>query len=210
MKKYFVFLTIMFGVFFFSCEKEEPVSAYGECSEYLLFKFNGDYTIDETTGNLRMMISKQTMLEGNFHVTKGRLKVEYEEVKISGSYAYGMYLEGDGTDYNYKMNLENGQWVVRSGGSGVNWWSGRTQKTFDFLPINDMRTFEFVIEDDPSAAGKLRMFMYLNDMELDAVMKGKDNPFNGEFKGMLFKIASGAPVEGDYIIIKSITYSPVE
>lgn len=43
MKKYFVFLTIMFGVFFFSCEKEEPVSAYGECSEYLLFKFNGDY-----------------------------------------------------------------------------------------------------------------------------------------------------------------------
>lgn len=174
------------------------------------FKFNGDYTIDETTGNLKMMISKQTMLEGNFHVTKGRLKVEYEEVKISGSYAYGMYLEGDGTDYNYKMNLENGQWVVRSGGTGVNWWSGRTQKTFDFLPINDMRTFEFVIEDDPSATGKLRMFMYLNDMELDAVMKGKDNPFNGEFKGMLFKIASGAPVEGDYIIIKSITYSPVE
>ena len=74
---------------------------------------------------------------------------EYEEVKISGSYAYGMYLEGDGTDYNYKMNLENGQWVVRSGGTGVNWWSGRTQKTFDFLPINDMRTFEFVIEDYP-------------------------------------------------------------
>lgn len=174
------------------------------------FKFNGDYTIDETTGNLRMMISKQTMLEGNFHVTKGRLKVEYEEVKISGSYAYGMYLEGDGTNYNYKMNIEDGQWVVRSGGTGVNWWSSRTQKTFDFLPINDMRTFEFVIEDDPSAAGKLRMFMYLNDMELDAVMKGKDNPFNGEFKGMLFKIASGAPVEGDYIIIKSITYSPVE
>lgn len=174
------------------------------------FKFNGDYTIDETTGNLRMMISQQTMLEGNFHVTKGRLKVEYEEVKISGSYAYGMYLEGDGTDYNYKMNIEGGQWVVRSGGTGVNWWSGRTQKTFDFLTINDMRTFEFVIEDDPSAAGKLRMFMYLNDMELDAVMKGKDNPFNGEFKGMLFKIASGAPVEGDYIIIKSITYSPVE
>ena len=175
------------------------------------FKFYGDYTIDETTGNLKMMISKQTMLEGNFHVTKGRLKVEYEEVKISGSYAYGMYLEGDGTNYNYKMNIESDQWLVRSGGEGVNWWTQRTQKTFEFLPINNMRTFEFVIEDDPSDAGKLRMFMYLNDVVLDDVMKGKDNPFNGEFKGMLFRIASGGePVEGDYIIIKSITYSPVD
>lgn len=26
-----------------SCEKEEPASSYRECSEYLLFKFNGDY-----------------------------------------------------------------------------------------------------------------------------------------------------------------------
>ena len=42
MKRYFAFV-IMFGTFFFSCEKEEPVSSYGECSEYLLFKFNGDY-----------------------------------------------------------------------------------------------------------------------------------------------------------------------
>ena len=174
------------------------------------FKLSGDYTIDETTGNLKMMISKQIMVEGDFHVTKGRLKIEYEEVNISGSYAYGMYLEGDGTDYNYKVNLENGQWFVRSGGTGIGWWSKRTQKTFDFLPVNDMRTFEFVIEEDPENAGKLRMFMYLNDMELDAVMKGKDDPFDGEFKGMLFKIASGTPVEGDYIIIKSITYSPAE
>ena len=173
------------------------------------FKFNGDYTIDETTGNLRMMISKQTMLEGKFHVTKGRLKIEYEEVNISGKDKYGMYLEGDGTNYNYKMNIEVEEWTVRSG--GLNWWTQRTQKTFEFLAVNDMRTFEFVIEDDPANVGKLRMFMYLNGMELDAVMKGKDNPYDGEFKGMLFKIAAEqTPTEGDYVIIKSITYSPVE
>ena len=174
------------------------------------FELYGNYTVDETTGNVKMMISKQTMVEGTFHVTKGRLKIEYEEVMISDSYMYGMYLEGDGTDYNYKMNIEGGQWLVRSGGSGVNWWTSRTQKTFDFLPVNDMRTFEFVIEDDPDTSGKLRMSIYLNDMVLDSATKGKDNPFNGEFKGLLFKIASGQPVEGDYVIIKSITYTPAE
>lgn len=178
-----------------------------------LFKFNGDYTIDQTTGYVKTMISKSTMVEADFHVTKGRLKVEFEEVRISGAYKYGLYLEGDGTNYNYKMNLEDNKWYVRSGGTGVNWWSERDniQKTFDFLPVNDMRTFEFVIEDDSANVGKLRMFMYLNGMELDAVMKGKDNPYDGEFKGMIFKIAAEqTPTEGDYVIIKSITYSPVE
>lgn len=170
------------------------------------FTLNGDYTVDEATGNLKMMLSQQIMVQSNFNVAKGRLSIEYEDVNISSACNYGMLLEGSS---NYKMILESGGWTVYSGGGG-GWWSAKGVYPYDTVKMNEMKKVDFVIEDDPDNAGQLRLRLYLNDVLLDSHRTNKTNIFTS-VAGLSFRIsAGGAPASGDYCIFKSITYYPAE
>ena len=169
------------------------------------FTLNGNYIVDETTGNLKMMLSQQIMVQSKFKVAKGRLSIEYEDVNISAC-NYGMLLDGSS---NYKMILESGGWTVYSGGGG-GWWSAKGVYPYDTVKMNEMRKVDFVIEDDPDNAGQLRLRIYLNDVLLDSHRTNKTNIFTSVEGLPLLISAGGAPAAGDYCVFKSITYYPAE
>lgn len=171
------------------------------------FTLSGSYTVDESTGYVKMMLSQQIMVVSKFSVSKGTLTIEYDEVKMSSYCNYGMLLDGSS---NYKLILEATGWTVYSGGGG-GWWSAKESYPYNsYIQATEMRKVQFVIEDDPDNAGKLRLRIYLNDELLDLNRTGKDNIF-ASGAGLPLKIsAGGAPTSGDYCVFKSITYVPAE
>ena len=77
------------------------------------------------------------------------------------------------------------------------------------MPLADFRKVEFVVEDDPNAAGKLAISIYVNGT-LYGTQAGR-NAFAANDNGCRMTIEStGTPGADDYCLVKSIVYEPAE
>jgi len=80
------------------------------------------------------------------------------------------------------------------------------KKAYTFDEVNAFRKLEFVVEDDPDAAGKLKVSLYING-SLYGSHSGRTNVFENGEEGLVFIFEAGlAPAPEDYCTFKSITY----
>lgn len=166
------------------------------------------YVEDEATGNVRVEFSKGEMFRTSFLTKKGRTVIELEKMQMSAIYNLGFNFTSS-SNANYKLHLEgsNTWWFRCAGGFS---WVAPIKKPYTFDDVNALRKLEFVVEDDPAAAGKLSISIYLNGT-LYGTQTGRTDVFAAGDPGCPFIFEAGAaPAEGDHCVFKSITYIPAE
>lgn len=198
----------------------EPVAGYEGVNVSVLqpIVFNiqvANSEVDESTGNVKLPLANGKLATSYFKFAKGRLIVEFEEINASESAQFGFnfygeaslnanfsfYLDPDGTTYNY---------MFRIGGSFA--WNDTIKKSpSNYLPWSDIKKIEFICQDDPLNAGKLDVSILINGELYGNHPKRTDVFANGGDPKIYFHLqCKGTPNEGDYCIVKSITYIPVE
>lgn len=164
---------------------------------------------DESTGNVQVNFAKGEMFRTNYTILKGRTTIEIESMQMSAIYNLGFNFTSVSSNGNYKFHMEgsNTYWYRCAGTFG---WVAPIKKTYTFDDVNAFRKLDFVVEDDPDNAGKLRISIYIND-ELYGTQTGRTDIFATGDAGCTFIFEAGAePAEGDHCIFKSITYIPFE
>lgn len=198
----------------------EPVAGYEGVNVSVLqpIVFNikvANPVVDESTGNVKLPLVKDKLATSYFKFAKGRLIVEFEEINASESAQFGFnfwgeasgnanfsfYLDPDGTTYNY---------MFRIGGS-LGWNNTIKKSPSDCLPWSEIKKIEFICQDDPINAGYLDVSILINGESYGNHSKRTDVFANGGDPKIYFHLqCKGTPNEGDYCIVKSITYIPVE
>lgn len=198
----------------------EPVAGYEGVNVSVLqpIVFNikvANPVVDESTGNVKLPLVKDKLATSYFKFAKGRLIVEFEEINASESAQFGFnfwgeasgnanfsfYLDPDGTTYNY---------MFRIGGS-LGWNNTIKESPSDCLPWSEIKKIEFICQDDPINAGYLDVSILINGESYGNHSKRTDVFANGGDPKIYFHLqCKGTPNEGDYCIVKSITYIPVE
>lgn len=165
--------------------------------------------VDESTGNVKVEFSKGEIFRSGFVVNKGRTVVELADMHVTALKKFGFcFISSGPLGSNYKFHAEaDGNYRFRCGGGFA--WSAALAKPFTLDEINALRRLEFVVEDDPSQAGKLSISVYLNG-ELCATHAGRDDAFENGEPGcrFIFEADSSEPVPGDYCVFRRIEYIP--
>lgn len=189
---------------------EEPETPDGpEAPAHALnvtFSETASYLVNHSTGSVKVNFTQGEMLRTNFLTQQGRFAIEFEEIKMSAICNLGFVFLGSTTDANYKFHIEgsNTYWFRCAGAFG---WIAPIKKAYTFDQVNAIRKLEFVVKDSPSGAGLLDISIYING-ELYGTQAGRKDVFTNGEEGCVFILEAGVqPAEGDYCIIKSITYS---
>ena len=186
-------------------EPEEPAVHEVEPAAFdVVFAEGVSYTKDPVTGYVKVDLSVGEMFRTAYPITKGRTVIELADMKMSAICNLGFSFIAD-SQANYKLHMEgsNTYWFRCAGGFG---WVAPIKKTYTFDEVNAIRKLEFVVEDDPDAAGKLKISIYINDA-LYGSQTGRTDVFAAGDPGCYFIFEAGlAPAEGDYCTFKSINY----
>lgn len=170
----------------------------------VMFAEGVSYTKDPVTGYVKVDLSAGEMFRTAYPVTKGRTVIEIADMKMSAICNLGFSFIA-ASQANYKLHIEgnNTYWFRCAGGFG---WVAPIKKTYTLEEANAIRKLEFVVEDDPDAAGKLKISIYINDA-LYGSQTGRTDVFAAGDPGCYFIFEAGtAPAEGDYCTFKSINY----
>lgn len=177
-----------------------------------LFSLNvSGYEVDEETGNVKVMMTQGEMIRSSFKTYKGRTTIEFADMHMTAIYNWGVNFtstDASAGSANYKLHAESGNtyWFRCAGGFS---WVAPIKKTFTFDELNAIRKLDFVVEDDSENVGKVKISIFIND-ELYGTQKGRTDIYaNGAGTPILIE-AGKAPADGDYMVIKSITYTPNE
>lgn len=186
-------------------EPEEPAVPEVKPAAFdVVFAEGVSYTKDPVTGYVKVDLSAGEMFRTAYPVTKGRTVIELADMKMSAICNLGFSFIA-ASQANYKLHLEgnNTYWFRCAGGFG---WVAPIKKTYTLEEVNAIRKLEFVVEDDPDAAGKLKISIYINDT-LYGSQTGRTDVFAAGDPGCFFIFEAGtAPAEGDYCTFKSINY----
>ena len=186
-------------------EPEEPAVPEVKPAAFdVVFAEGVSYTKDPVTGYVKVDLSAGEMFRTAYPVTKGRTVIEIADMKMSAICNLGFSFIA-ASQANYKLHLEgnNTYWFRCAGGFG---WVAPIKKTYTLEEVNAIRKLEFVVEDDPDAAGKLKISIYINDA-LYGSQTGRTDVFAAGDPGCYFIFEAGtAPAEGDYCTFKSINY----
>ena len=186
-------------------EPEEPAVPEVEPAAFdVVFAEGVSYTKDPVTGYVKVDLSVGEMFRTAYPITKGRTVIELADMKMSAICNLGFSFIA-ASQANYKLHLEgnNTYWFRCAGGFG---WVAPIKKTYTLEEVNAIRKLEFVVEDDPDAAGKLKISIYINDA-LYGSQTGRTDVFAAGDPGCFFIFEAGlAPAEGDYCTFKSINY----
>ena len=186
-------------------EPEEPAVPEVEPAAFdVVFAEGVSYTKDPVTGYVKVDLSAGEMFRTAYPVTKGRTVIEIADMKMSAICNLGFSFIA-ASQANYKLHLEgnNTYWFRCAGGFG---WVAPIKKTYTLEEVNAIRKLEFVVKDDPDAAGKLKISIYINDA-LYGSQTGRTDVFAAGDPGCFFIFEAGtAPAEGDYCTFKSINY----
>ena len=186
-------------------EPEEPaVPDIKPAAFDVVFAEGVSYTKDPVTGYVKVDLSAGEMFRTAYPITKGRTVIELADMKMSAICNLGFSFIA-ASQANYKLHLEgnNTYWFRCAGGFG---WVAPIKKTYTLEEVNAIRKLEFVVGDDPDAAGKLKISIYINDA-LYGSQTGRTDVFAAGDPGCFFIFEAGtAPAEGDYCTFKSINY----
>ena len=186
-------------------EPEEPaVPDIKPAAFDVVFAEGVSYTKDPVTGYVKVDLSVGEMFRTAYPITKGRTVIELADMKMSAICNLGFSFIA-ASQANYKLHLEgnNTYWFRCAGGFG---WVAPIKKTYTMEEANAIRKLEFVVEEDPDAAGKLKISIYINDA-LYGSQTGRTDVFAAGDPGCFFIFEAGlAPAEGDYCTFKSINY----
>lgn len=172
------------------------------------FAASARYTEDVATGNVRVDFTKGEMFRSTFLAKKGRTVIELADMHMTAVYNLGFNFTST-SSANYKLHFEGSStcWFRCAGNFK---WIAPIKKPYTFEEVNAIRKLEFVVEDDPAAAGMISISIYMNG-ELYGTQAGRTDVFAAGDPGCPFIFESpGDPVEGDYCVFKSITYIPAE
>lgn len=169
------------------------------------------YEVDEATGNVKVMMTKGEMIRSSFKTYKGRTTIEFADMYMTAIYNWGVNFtstDASAGSANYKLHAESGNtyWFRCAGGFS---WVAPIKKTFTFEELNAIRKMDFVVEDDPNNAGKVQISIFINDVLYGTQTGRTDIYANGAGTPILIE-ALQQPAAGDYMVIKSITYTPNE
>lgn len=166
--------------------------------------------VDETTGNVRLTMKNGEMLSSTFRIKKGRTVVELDAISALPGAKFGFNFTSPTDGGNYKLHFEDGTYWYRCAGGNILWVAPIKKTPEQFMPLSEFRTVEFVCENDPAAAGKLAISIYVNGT-LYGTQSGRGNIFAIGDPGMRFSLeCTGTPGADDYCIVKSISYYPAE
>lgn len=163
---------------------------------------------DEQTGATKIKLQNGELVASKFLIKKGRTTIEYAGISASATAKFGMGFTSPTSAANYKLHLENGTYWYRCAG-GFGWIAPIKLTEAQFKPLSDFRKVEFVVADDPNAAGKLAISIYVNG-DLYGTQAGRTN-FSATDNGCRMTIeCTGTPGADDYCLVKSIVYTPAE
>ena len=186
-------------------EPEEPAVPEVKPAAFdVVFAEGVSYTKDPVTGYVKVDLSAGEMFRTAYPVTKGRTVIEIADMKMSAICNLGFSFIA-ASQANYKLHLEgnNTYWFRCAGGFG---WVAPIKKTYTMEEANAIRKLEFVVEEDPDTAGKLKISIYINDA-LYGSQTGRTDVFAAGDPGCFFIFEAGlATAEGDYCTFKSINY----
>ena len=201
----------------------EPVAGYEGVNVNVIqpIVFNikvANPVVDESTGNVKLPLAK-SILTSYFKFTKGRLVVEFDEIKAQITDEFGFKFYGEnaalGTrNFHFFIYSSDNKYKFRIGGktsSENDWWRSNIEKSLsEYLQLSDIEKVEFSCLDDPNNQGKLEISLYVND-----ILYGKfSNLYNifadGDPKIYFHLQCQKEPSIDSYCIVKSITYIPVE
>jgi len=164
---------------------------------------NASVTIEPATGTAKVRFTQGEMFRSDFLMKKGRMTIELDEMQMSSRCNLGFVFLGKNTNANFKFHIEDTYWLRCAGAFA---WSAPVKKAYTFDEVNAFRKLEFVVEDDPDAAGKLKVSLYING-SLYGSHSGRTNVFENGEEGLVFIFEAGlAPAPEDYCTFKSITY----
>lgn len=179
---------------------EDPVDPVAEMG--LVFAENASYTVIPSTGYIKVNFTKGEMFRTDYAIRKGRTIIELAEMNMTARCNLGFNFTAE-SSANYKLHMEDTYWFRCAGGFG---WVAPIKKAYTFDEVNAFRKLEFVVEDDPAAAGKLQISIFINDV-LYGSQTGRTDVFAAGDPGCFFIFETGMdPAPGDYCVIKSITY----
>ncbi len=170
------------------------------------FAENASYLVNQSNGYVKVNFTLGEMLRTNFLVKKGRFTIEFDDMKMTSICNLGFVFLGSTTDANFKFHAEGNYtyWFRCAGAFG---WIAPIKKTYTFDDVNAIRKLEFVVADSAAGAGLLDISIYING-NLYGTQSGRTDAFSNGEEGLVFVLDAGLqPAEGDYCIIKSITYS---
>ena len=200
----------------------EPVAGYEGVNVSVLqpIVFNikvANSEVDESTGNVKLPLAK-SILTSYFKFTKGRLVVEFDEIKAQISDGFGFKFYGDNAALGNRNFLffiySDNRYKFRIGGktsSENDWWRSNIEKSLsEYLQLSDIEKVEFSCLDDPNNQGKLEISLYVND-ELYGKFSNLYNIFADGDPMIYFHLqCEYVPSIDSYCIVKSITYIPAE
>ena len=207
---------------YFTLTTVEPIAGFEGVKVEVLqpIAFNikvADTIVDESTGNVKLPFAK-SILTSDFKFTKGRLVVEFDEIKAQITDEFGFKFYGDNADlgarnFHFFIYSEN-KYKFRIGGSTSSdndWWRSNIEKSLsEYLQLSDIKKVEFSCLDDPNNQGKLEICLYVND-SLYGKFSNLYNIFaDGDPKIYFHMQCQKEPAIDSYCIVKSITYTPAE
>ena len=165
---------------------------------------NAIMSTDALTGYTKLTLTKGEMFRTNYLVKKGRFIVEFEDMKMSAICNLGFVFQGTTTDANFKFHAEGAMtYWFRCAGAFT--WNAPIKKPYTFDDVNSIRKIEFVVSS--AAEGLIDISIYING-QLYGTQAGRTDVFSsGAEEGCVFILDTGVePAEGDFCVIKSITY----
>lgn len=208
---------------YFTLTTVEPIAGFEGVKVEVLqpIAFNikvADTIVDESTGNVKLPFAK-SILTSYFKFTKGRLVVEFDEIKAQITDEFGFKFYGDNADlgtrnFHFFIYSSDNKYKFRIGGktsSENDWWRSNIEKSLsEYLDLSEIKKVEFSCLDDPNNQGKLEISLYVND-----ILYGKfSNLYNifadGDPKIYFHLQCQKEPAIDSYCIVKSITYTPAE
>ncbi|MDD3309538.1 MAG: BACON domain-containing carbohydrate-binding protein [Dysgonamonadaceae bacterium] len=168
-------------------------------------------TIDEETGNVKVMFVPDNNIVSNYALKKGKITFEFDEMHLTGNsrLVFNMWSNIGNTNFHFWLRSD-APCQVTCGGSGFAWQQMKFSLTEQ--EVNAIKKIDFFVEDDPENVGKLRIRLMINDVE-KVVLKNKSNPYvldPNNNSGQTMYLQIGASTPGDYYVIKSITHEPYE
>lgn len=174
------------------------------------FWFSGDannFVKDENTNNLKV-IGAGSNMASNYVFKKGSLKFEFAEMNLTGKsrLVFNMWPNQGNSNFHFWLRSDAASQVTCGG--GFEW----QQKTFSYTTqeLNQIRTVEFFVEDDPANAGKLRIRLLVDGVE-KALLNNKTNIYEtnpNNNPGQIINLQLFDTNPGNYYVIKSITHTP--
>ena len=180
-------------------DPEDPVAEMG-----LTFAENASYTVIPSTGYIKVNFTQGEMFRTGYLVQKGRFAIEFDEMKMSSICRLGFVFLGTTSDANFKFHMDDAMtYWFRCAGAFA--WNSPIKKEYTFDEVNAIRRIEFAVAQ--AGDGLLDISTYING-ELYGTHSGRTDVFaSGAEEGMVFILdTSVQPSEGDYCVIKNITY----